>query len=392
MKSGRSEIGGEMSDNETVSCADQRLFHILEQIKPALAPDLINAEGYARLTRIASLLPLDLSTFWGFECRLGQRKALADILFEIKKDSPGAAVLAGQHPSCLDSLCHTWSGWRALRAFAKCWLESEQSFHHHIRNIWLEFDLAEAGSQADLQRAVAHPNFFFGPEAQAAPEEILAVTEEVMGLLGRAPIKQSRLQWFLQSLPEKAKLFQVGVMLTREGDHGLRLCVNKLAPESVLPWLETILPASESAGLASILATLMPMNRHIAFGFHLTDKGVDPAIGMECYMDWLVDDPGQWSPLLDYLNSVGRCLPEKVQALRDYVGITASPLRQRLTATTLYLHTFRKIHHLKCTLIRGEVAQAKAYLAVSRPGIALADIFPAMIAPQTNNSNAWATH
>ena len=30
MKSGRSEIGGEMSDNETVSCADQRLFHAFD--------------------------------------------------------------------------------------------------------------------------------------------------------------------------------------------------------------------------------------------------------------------------------------------------------------------------------------------------------------------------
>jgi hypothetical protein len=388
MKSAPSESGNVATDAAS-GALSQQLLTILQWIRPALPPVLINEEGYNRLAEVASLLPVELSNFWGFECRLGQKTALADILFEVKRETPGIALLAGETPSVLDQLCDTWPGWNNLRILAQCWLNDLHLFRNHLRNIWLEFDLAEALSQEALQKASRNPNFFFGPESHSSPREILAVTAEIMHLHRRSVPDISVLRWFLETMPIDAKLFQIGLMLTRVDDCGLRLCVNKISPEAIIPWLAMILPEGEAEALTPILAELLPMSQYFALDFNLTGKGVDAAIGFECYQDWLQDDPGQWLELLNYLTRRGLCLPEKGQGVRDYTGITASPLCDRLAGNLIYLHTFRKIHHVKCTLHQGRITQAKAYLAVSRPCLPLADVLPSTVAAMQQVNHAW---
>jgi hypothetical protein len=369
MKSAPAETGAGRASQ--LRASGQQLLSILEQVRPALAPVLLDDEGYARLATVAALLPLELSSFWGFEFRLGERQPRADILFETLKGSLGHQLLAGNSPSSLDQLCQAFSGWRTLRTFAGYWLQPDHPCHRLARNLWLEFDLAEATSPQDLDHALREPNFFFGPEPQATSRELLALICEVMRLHGRTSPAPARIAWFLENLPAGAKLFQVGLMLTREEDCGLRLCVKEVPSETLHPWLHRLLPSAEAQAQAELACTLLPLAEATALGFNLTAEGVSPAIGLECYQDWLQDDPAQWRPLLDYLSARAVCLPEKGAGVQGYAGVTTSPLEERMSGNQLYLNTYRKIHHLKCTLAAGRIAQAKAYLAVSRPGVPL---------------------
>jgi hypothetical protein len=166
-------------------------------------------------------------------------------------------------------------------------------------------------------------------------------------------------------------------MLARPDDDGMRLCVGKVAPEEIMPWFARLWPSmgpDEAESLRRVFETVLPLCPSFNFGFNLTSDGAGVAFGVECYEDWLEDDPAQWRPMLEELTGRGLCLPEKARGIADYAGITALPLSKRVTSDVIYLNTYRKIHHLKLTVSRGALTQAKAYLAVSRPGLPM-DMF-----------------
>jgi hypothetical protein len=133
----------------------------------------------------------------------------------------------------------------------------------------------------------------------------------------------------------------------------------------------------EAESLRRVFETVLPLCRSFNFGLNLTEDGAGDTFGVECYKEWLDDDPAQWRTLLGELARCGLCLPEKAQGVMDYAGITALPLSKRIASDVIYLNTYRKIHHLKLTISRGALAQAKAYLAVTRPGLPM-DMFGMM--------------
>ena len=351
------------------------LADVLSGIEPSLPESLFGEECRAQMRLVAARLPMRLSSFWGFECRLGEPEPLSDILFEIKKESFGLELLAGNDAknfSALDELCGAYPAWEKFRALAKKWIDPAHPWNRDIRNLWLEMDLAGA----DAERVLRRPNIFFGPNVEISSERIVELIGELASLFERPASQTCALREFAAGLPDEAKIFQVGFMLDRADDAGIRLCVNKTPTEAekTLPWLARLWPAmsaAETESLRKIFETIFPLCSTVNFGFNLTEDGVGDGWGVECYEDWLDENPGQWRPLLDELKRAGLCLPEKAQGVTDYAGITASPLRERIADGIVYLNTYKKIHHLKLTLSREILTQAKAYLAVSRPGLPL---------------------
>jgi hypothetical protein len=322
--------------------------------------------------RVAERLPVRLSSFWGFECRLGETEPFSDILFEIRKETSGPALMAGEPPSALDRLCETYTAWEKFRFLARDWINPGHPWNRDIRNLWLEMDLTGADAESVLRR----PNIFFGPEPETPNERIFELIEELAFMFQRPVSQTCALRKFIDCLPDGARIFQIGFMLSRPDDVGMRLCVDKTAtePEKILRWLARLRPTMDTAEAESLrkaLEAVFPLCRDVNFGFNLTEDGVDDALGVECYEDWINEDTAQWRPLLDEITRARLCLPEKAQGVRDYAGITASPLHKRIDRGIIFLNTYRKIHHLKLTLLRGTLTQAKAYLAVSRPGLPL---------------------
>jgi hypothetical protein len=140
---------------------------ILNLTRDALSETVVDEAAFSQLSRLCEALPAEFSTFWGFESRLGESRATADILFEIKKQSFGHVLLTGETPSALDPLCERWSTWKKLRDYARVWAEPDHEFHTHIRNIWLEFDMAAVSSAEHVQRT-RRPVYLLGPHSRPA--------------------------------------------------------------------------------------------------------------------------------------------------------------------------------------------------------------------------------
>lgn len=348
----------------------ESVFSILELARESLPSSLFDEEGYAHLATIAQMFPEELTTFWGFECRLGEPEAKADILFETKKQSRGLSLLAGHTPSSLDTFCEQWPTWQSLRTFAKHWADPDHLFYNSIRNIWLEFDAAAVASSTQVAEVIRQPCIFFGPEAKAhEKDQLLSVVLDALAALGETNLGRSSLQPFIAALPDGAQLFQVGLMLARVNP-GMRVCVNKLIPEEIPEWLSKLNWSGDTQTLERLLQKITPLLNTMAVDLNLLKDRPAEKIGLECYMDWLVDDSKQWIPLLDFIEELNLCLPQKRQGFLNFPGITQNPPHKRLSdGGVLYLNLFRKIHHIKLSLAEGQVVEAKAYLALSRPGI-----------------------
>jgi hypothetical protein len=101
------------------------LADVLSGIEPSLPESLFGEECRRQMRRVAQRLPMQLSSFWGFECRLGEPEPLSDILFEVKKGTFGPAFLAGEDSSILDELWEAYPVWKTFRSFARNWINPE---------------------------------------------------------------------------------------------------------------------------------------------------------------------------------------------------------------------------------------------------------------------------
>jgi len=345
---------------------------ILESVRESLPPSLIDQEGYARLAAVAEQLPVEITTFWGLECRVGQSDAKADILFQTINQSQGQRLLAGHTPSLLDIICDRWPAWRRLRTFSGRWSDPNHPFHAHIRNVWLEFDTSSMSSSNGVKDVIEHPSIFFGPAINSYNTQLFSLLMDVLGALGeKEPKFDKSLKSFIALLPNGSQLFQTGLMLSRSNE-GLRVCVKQISSECIPDWLSEIAWDGDTHAMARFLSKIAPLVQTIAVDVDLTEKGIGGKIGLECYMDWLKDDTAQWQPLLDFIEKKGLCLPLKREGLLAFPGISRSPLSQRMTSDgILFSNLYRKIHHIKLNFLDSDIVEAKAYLSLSSPGIHL---------------------
>ena len=341
------------------------ILTVLDLVRDALPASLIDAQGYTHLAAIAEQLPEPLTTFWGLETRLGEQAARADILFETRKGSRGHSLLAGDTPSTLDLLCQQSPTWQLIRNFAKRCQDSNP-LAAKVRNLWLEFDTAGASSSAESAALINQPNVFWGPDAKAlSKDDLLRLILDSATVFNQSNDWHAGLAPLVAALPEGAELFQVGFMLARTSP-ALRVCVSKLPAQDIPAWLGRIGWQGDTQALTCILEPVATRAQMVALNLNLTADGPAEKIGVECYMDWLVEEVAQWAPLFDWLAAQHLCLPHKRCGLEEFPGMTLSP-PQLKGAPVAYLNIYRKIHHLKLSITRGQVSEAKGYLAISRP-------------------------
>ncbi len=347
----------------------ESLQHIFDSVRLALPSVLISQDGAYHISRVNNALPAELTTFCGLECRLGQEEALADISMEIKRDSIGHHLLSGKRPSSLDELCSRPVPWRELRKFAQLWSGPNHPFHVGIRNIWTEFDAAKIAFGTDLDEIIAHPCIFFGMAKTGSVVDIGSVLNTIDPSGGPHEVISDAFIRFRKALPEKAELFQVGLMLARSS-RALRVCVSGIAPDTVSSWLSDIKWPGDSCRCRTALETLAPKLKSICVDLNLSPNGIDKKIGLECYMDSSKDGISQWHSLLSFAEEQGLCLPKKRLGLNGFSGTSPSPARMRKGSNgILYINTVRKIHHLKLNFDGDTFTEAKVYMSLNRPGI-----------------------
>ncbi|KJS16128.1 MAG: hypothetical protein VR69_10530 [Peptococcaceae bacterium BRH_c4b] len=342
----------------------------LNTICKDMTEELLEREGYLRLAEVTALLPVELSNFWGLECRLHSADPLADVLIEIKNRSLGQKLLAGHIPSMLDSLCAEYSVWREIRSFADQWAHGANILNKHISNLWLEFDTEQLASHQFAAHLTGNPSVFLGLRSKelSRPEraELLHHASDLLQIPG---FLLADLQSFMDNIPPAGQLFQLGSMLGRPSKD-IRVCVNQLHPEAIPGWLSEIGWKGDKLALSEFLHRLTPLLRATAIDLNLTGDGPASKIGIECYMDRDNENPQQWTVLLDFIQEFVHCYPGKRKGLLLYPGTIALPAKRRKTPdNALCLSLFKMIHHIKLGWDGGCLTDAKAYLAVYRPGI-----------------------
>ena len=350
-------------NNQTRLSADLNLVY---QSMPA---ELVNEEGYRRLSAVTDMLPAALTNFWGLECRLHEPAPLSDILLEIKRNSSGHKLLADPGASGMDTLFQDYAVWREIRGFAQQWLLSESLLSSHILNMWLEFDTEKPVSREDMTNFIARPSVFLGfRSAGLTTGELRALLEQSAALL-RLSTEIIEVLSFVGSIPSPGQLFQLGSMLGRPS-RDIRLCINRLGHDMIPGWLSDMGWQGDRKALAGILGVLAPIVRTFAIDLNLAETGISEKIGIECYMDWDEKDPGIWAGFLDRLDGYVPIHPFKRSGLLMYPGELRLPaFRRKENPDALSLLLCKMIHHVKLGFNEGAVSDAKAYLAIYRPGI-----------------------
>lgn len=346
--------------------------YYLELSRAELSPELLDESAFDELLHIGRQFSADISTFWGFECRLGETQKKADLLFEIKKASSAHALLSNTVNSDRDALMQRSPIWQQLTAFAAHWHDRSHPFNHHVRNIWLEFDVAAVSATDDRDKTLAYPCIFWGPNPhEEITDDFLQQLISVIDSLAQAGISAAQLQSFRSSLPDNAQLFQLGVMTSRQAPI-VRVCVNHIAYSDMVPFLKRSNWTGNIGAFSSLIDILKPLVKSIAIDLDIAPAGIGKKIGLECYMDWGCEDADQWLPLLNHLTVHHLLLPEKREGLLKFPKNKTLPLKDQLdddSTDTVYQLFCQNIHHIKLTFTDGAITEAKAYLGVYRPGL-----------------------
>lgn len=337
---------------------------------PHLSPRLISSQALADLERIACQLPpVSVS---GFECRLGQEQAQADLGVRLLAADGSRAALAGRPEAtgALDPALFTHPVWRRLRHFAARWSEPHGLLEREIGDVFLEFDVEGPPAPVPI------PSFFieYGPGAH----RYLEALEEALALLWGEPLAPTvltRVRECLEALPPEGRLSAVGAMFSRRAE-GVRLCVHGLGPDTLPAYLARIGWPGEPHEPRELLAGLRAPVHSTALSFDVGAR-VGPKVGVECHLtDSLHEaDTARWAGLLEGLVTQGLCSPDKRTALVAWLGHThlrscpealPEPLRSLHAplggrALPVFL---RRINHVKLVFQPGQAPEAKAYLAL----------------------------
>lgn len=349
------------------------------RLDPILSDDAVRTIG----ARITERLPAAMSTMYGFECRLGDAAADADFLLSIG-GSP-------EQWRALSALAARADGdtWRRLAGFLGDAAARGEPPRPDITGMWLEFDLAGARALDDgwpdpsvfvgsrrLTRASAASTTTLAPEAEWLPSTIDALT----GAASSAA-RRGRLATCLASLPEGARLFQIGVMLSRP-DRGVRVCARGFGVDEIVPYLTRIGWPGAIEALAAELARLRPLTDDIRVDLDIADD-LQATIGLECY--WT--EPARAAGFLGALVTDGLSLPIKAAAAWGWAGITHQRRHADRWPVTLLARCpagqssvfVRWLHHVKIHVAADGARTAKAYLAVAPRFVSDADIKAALL-------------
>jgi hypothetical protein len=373
----------------SITARPSTIAHYLDAaVAPRISDRLISLKSLSNIRQIAALLPGAITDFFGFECELGVSDPTADFLVCCRASQGAPNVLSGQMPDRdLPELLLTHPVWQRIRSFSTEWSNPGSAVADRIHNIWLEFDVN------GIPASIPVPSVFIGPEnlqsinpavdTSQMPDRCAWLTDSALPLfLGGEvpPALKGQIARCLNLLPPGARMFQVGLMLSRASSL-TRLCVRGVSPKQILEYLQVLDYDTSSGQLHALLELLSPMVERIDLDMDVDDR-VLPKIGLECYL------PANTSAVHQFLNhlvSCGLSTPAKAEALESWGGVAHERSNPEIWPRDLLaLSGFlggrahsafaRWLHHVKIVHQPGLPLQAKAYLAVQHLWLAPAQI------------------
>jgi len=358
------------------------LAEILRLIEPAAVPKLMTVSNWNKITYISQILPNALSSFFGFEYRLGDTLAEADFLLCVAADEAGKKVLGDRNYAIsLPALVTEAAIWHRIQTFARQWNTSTSAIAKDVFNIWLEFDTPDAFADGEIPI----PSFFMGvndvykcDSLDEQKQRRAWLVEETLPLLfGKSlpTANQEMLYHCFQELPKGAHVFQIGLMLARQVET-VRLCIRNISPLQIASYLSAISWKGNIEKLTQFLHLLSPLVDRIDLNIDV-DFSTRSKVGLECYLFQQPSLEPKWITFFDFLEEKELCLPEKRESVFSYPGFLRESTNQDqwpegLKRLTKILGTknegilFRGIHHVKVIYENDAPQEAKSYLYVNR--------------------------
>jgi len=351
----------------------------LRLIESRIPKELISSQCFEEIKNLSGNFSGNLTSFFGFECRLGESEARADWAFAVSGMGKDRHVLAGLlQNGDLPRQFLQQPEWRHVNDFAAEWANLNSILYKRIKCVWLEFDISTSMPEIPI------PCVFFGP---AKPPEGISpddtsqygwLTKNALPLLkGRSLSKmvERKLLNCIRHIPKNASLFQVGIVLSRS-KNGVRLYINRLYPQQIISYLKTIGWSDETGEFESLIEEISDKADRFVLSFDVCKDSIGPRIGIECsFTSNLYQQETRWNTLLNYLVEKGLCLPEKRDALLSYPGMEneenfSGGIMKPLISVSTNIDNFasstivRYINHIKIVYKPGHPLEAKAYPAV----------------------------
>ena len=199
---------------------------------------------------------------------------------------------------------------------------------------------------------------------------------EGIGTLLGGPLRAETancLDHLLGILPVRASIFAAGLMLARSSSD-VRLSIKNLSSSDIADLLNKTRGRAIRESAEAVMASVQPCGLG-SLGLSI-DVGpeVGPNIGIECYAGSGPEEPEAWRPLLTMLVEGGLCRP----TLGD--GLMSMPPAVRVSGlpppwgdghplsgfASRNPELAIRLHHVKIVVNETGVAQAKAYIGVTR--------------------------
>lgn len=381
----------------TFTAADY-LSPFYDAIPTALIPH-DNLEG---MSRIAAQLPGALTSFFGFECRLGDTDAASDILFAINAREMKA--LAGQRAEAmLPPTFWQIPAWRQVREFCRVAAAPASPLTGKIENVWLEFDMASAVAARDN---VPIPSAFFGSQCLTPDAPLDWFTDCALPTLygvHLSPNVQARVLDCIRAVPHGGMVFQTGAMMSRQPPF-VRLCLVNFGSRVFGDYLTTIGWQGNRQVVEAWIQALARLVDYLALDIDVSEN-VGATIGLECYFNPRRSPQYEprWYPFLEFLQARGLITDAKRQALIDFGGFVhersfvtegssngsypqALLNASHLLGKNFYSSILRGPHHGKIVL-RGDHAEAKGYFYVEHYWLRASDLKKSQSELATPKSN-----
>jgi Rps23 Pro-64 3,4-dihydroxylase Tpa1-like proline 4-hydroxylase len=354
------------------------LADYIKLVRPHTSSSLISEGTWDKVNNVAEFLPNKITSFFGFECPLGIAAAQSDFLICAETEGTGREILADKNQ--LPTALLSDPVWQQVTQFGREWQDETSILYQKIHNVWLEFDLDSSGQNLPV------PSCFFGsepiyattsPYASQETPDYKWISESALKLLLNENLPErveAKLFQCLDCLPPEAYVFQIGLMLARNIQDTVRVCIRNISPVQIGEYLQQVGWPGSLEILQAFVQEIADFVERIDLDIDISDR-ILPKIGFECYLSKQPKLEPRWQIFLDYLVANNLCLPQKQAGLLAYPGFlressAPSDWPNHLSRSAQLLENnaeavfFRKIHHIKIVYQDDRPQLAKAYLAM----------------------------
>ena len=342
------------------------MSELLAHFRNRISPILIGDSEWDRILRCAGNLPITMGALpFGFELPLHARRPQADFGASLASGTRTAAFF--RERARTDGTDDTAKA--ITRLFRQ--MDAENSPLREIvgRKLMLEYDI---GSARDGERSF--PGMFLRPGerpimgARGQVDDVGMVVEALLSCVGWTmnDAEREQVERAYLAQPEDTRMDSFGVFRSRS--RAIRLAIMGFKSQRELgSYLEETGWPGQVSAVDSVISRFQERVNIVRSGANLDvrEEGLGPTLGLTLIVKqrytkdsryWL-DGLTDWDPFLEALGHEEIVVPDKLEALADWVS----------KPTTLFGKSgrfvlLRGIHHIKLVISGNQLRKAKAYV------------------------------